>query len=1191
MSNQQQQHDQQHEHYRQYDQQRLSLSIASCREESIMISSSGDVIVCRCRKSSYPLVSSTADDNNNNNGSKRGRSHNNSNRIRWNIDDHSPTTSTRCGWNGYAWMASELALACCDTDVDNLSLSIYDDNVSGSYQHPHRHPTRTPTTSAATASGLCAPWISSSGRRSSTSQNNNSNMRYIGLRGGAPPAEVASPLHNNNHHHEQQQQYPSSSLLYNGERYVGLRGGSPAEVASPLHSNHQQQQHSSSSLLYSSNTSTRHNHGDDHNSNPMTDSPSTKTRKKQQQNRQQQSLMTSQRTADRSSTNNVVDYEQISSLSSRRATNNNTSPLSPRGSHHSSYNNINDDSIFPVQSFDYTLFYEDNISVESFVTEVTPHNNRRTSSNTSSNKNNSNNNNSRNHRDNSGVNSATCYGPNRIKVNTLLSSLSPTSYNNNNNIQQYQHQHYYQGGPEFVHGVPTFLNLFSNVKITKVSAHPLGSHVLLISNAGLLFAYGLNDYGQLGIGYRCKTTKQQNSTTNMNHGYVMTPTIVTPIVEHGGKAIACAAGVNHSLVVVETEEQRLIKKTSITSSSPNNNKEVIEVSCKPNKDSILSSSSSQSSASASATTSSVAQQQVTETVYHHQVYGFGRNNHFKIGLISPRMVKATTNTNKDTTPMPNGKTSKNRHSQKNGAKMDPIVVDDDEDEMEVVILPRRVSLRCTTVHHPIKSSSSQSPLNNNHDTTSLSYGIFAIEASVDHSAAIVRRPNGDIELYTWGDATHFALGIPTTQSTLLTSSSSHQSSSSTTANQQQQRPSMIRVVPVPSFVSSLSRIVHTTTDTTTISTKTSSSVSSSSSMLLQYDKGEYPINVSLGPKCTFIITSLGRCFSFGSCSNGMLGHGVNIIEMRNPKEIIISNNNNNITNISAGSSHVVATTLSGHVYGWGMKQYIGVEQHNSVSSTIPQQQQQPVSSRTESNSRTTHNTIIDSQLIQWTPIQLNIIESLFYVMKENRSNNYQQQNQTLLHDETTILRDENVFIIKAQAGYDCTYFVTEFGKVYSCGIKSGRLGQGDNNDDNDDDNTNNDMNSISNNNKHKQQQEHLTVIENHHHANNNATMDDNNNLKLDNNDNDIVSQPKPLFGGLHLFWKQRKTTSSMMIQRHYPIIDMPSSSSLQNNNNSKMNNNVGGGIPKSTTTSSNNNTNQSLLLQTRPMFQKSRSIR
>ena len=213
--------------------------------------------------------------------------------------------------------------------------------------------------------------------------------------------------------------------------------------------------------------------------------------------------------------------------------------------------------------------------------------------------------------------------------------------------------------PYLIHGVPTFLSDLAQVKVTQVSAHPLGGHVLLISDAGLLYAYGLNDHGQLGLG---KVT----NASGPRRGFIMTPTIVTPLIEHGGKAIACAAGVSHSIVAVMTEERRLVRSPHHLSQT------------QPSR------------------------YQATESIVHHQLYGFGRNDFMKIGLVSPRVGKGI-------------------HG---------------NDEMETVKLPRRVALRCR-VPHQIDNGSNAPPS-----------GIFAIAASEEHSAALVHRSSGAVELYT-----------------------------------------------------------------------------------------------------------------------------------------------------------------------------------------------------------------------------------------------------------------------------------------------------------------------------------------------------------------------------------------------------------------------------------------------------------
>lgn len=481
--------------------------------------------------------------------------------------------------------------------------------------------------------------------------------------------------------------------------------------------------------------------------------------------------------------------------------------------------------------------------------------------------------------------------------------------------------------PQFMHGVPTFCSYFSNVKIRAVSAHPLGAHVLLISHAGLLYSYGLNNYGQLGIGIK-------SDVRGVHQGYIMTPTIVTPLVENGGKTVACAAGVNHSLVVVETEQQRLVKSRSF------------EYARQQQQQCPSSSSSRPQCLTSRSQTDIETKPPGSESTVYHQMYGFGRNDFMKIGLVSPKLA--------------------NQRSNSSGSSIRTSL-----DEMECVILPRRVALRCS--------------VQRNHDCA---HGIIAIEASSEHSAALVRKATGDVELYTWGNAMFGALGLPPVQGAA--------------AQQQSYSPAMtVHIVPVPSFVASLSR---------------RSNVDARSSSLLLDDVGEYPVKISLSRCCSFVSTSIGRCFSFGMSEEGMLGLGPGVTEVHQPTEIVMPDGakDETIVSVSAGASHVVICTKSGNAFAWGAMCHAGLEVKQPLKS--PHELRKTPSGKPSTFLKT------DAPTIEWSPKRVEI------PVERSDSNNNAAQSSS---------------ISQAFAGYDCSFFVAESGKVFSTGKNSGRLGRGE----------------------------------------------------------------------------------------------------------------------------------------------------
>jgi len=391
---------------------------------------------------------------------------------------------------------------------------------------------------------------------------------------------------------------------------------------------------------------------------------------------------------------------------------------------------------------------------------------------------------------------------------------------------------------DFFHGIPMFSVPFAHIRVAQLSAHALGSHVLLISDAGLLYSYGSNSHGQLGIGTR-------------NPVPVSSPSIVTPLVENGGKAISCAAGVRHSLVVVATESQRLLKQDHRRSKERKN----------------------------------------AEWFTHHQMYGFGQNEYMKIGLVQPRSGS--------------------------------------QDEDENICLPRRVALRCRV------------------ESGAVGEGILTIRASADHSAAIVRKSSGDVELYSWGNASHGALGLPPDRIPAT------------------QGDSMLKIVPLPSCVPSLSYKCHDDPPP--------------SSLLLQQ---EYPTDVSLGERCSFVTTSLGRCFAFGFSEDGMLGLAKSHTEQHLPREIEFPSVGNKVfvSCISAGGAHTVATTNHGEAYAWGNRVNVGVQSN-------------------------------DDDPVQWIPRKM-------------------------------VCPSQSDEVFQAVAGFDNVVLVVRDGRVLSTGVGSGRLGQG-----------------------------------------------------------------------------------------------------------------------------------------------------
>lgn len=491
----------------------------------------------------------------------------------------------------------------------------------------------------------------------------------------------------------------------------------------------------------------------------------------------------------------------------------------------------------------------------------------------------------------------------------------------------------------FFHGVPIFLSSLSQVRISKVSAHPLGAHVLMISAEAMLFTYGLNNHGQLGIGFK-------SPTRNATRGFHVTPTLITPLLENGGKTINCAAGVDHSLVIVSTEGRRLQKLQT----QPG-------VAYSDHVANTLPSQSSPCGATiGKAGGNPLDDERVDErfhfsetSVQHHQVYGFGRNNFMKLGLISPFKSRGSPNS---VEPIP----AKNASSSK----------DDSED----VVLPRRVALHCTVwpqEDHP-------------RDKDLPPQGIFDIAASVEHSAALIRRPTGDVEVYMWGNSSLGALGLPIDIDT------------TDIRGEIARKPTFKKsaITPFPTVVEKLSHRRNSNPST------------------------PFPVQISLGPYCSFVVLSNGKCMSFGFSAEGMLGQAYNTTHTMEPQEVFLppdssSGSEHRIRSVSAGAFHVVALSEEGDAFSWGINSNdrlgLGAFDLSSMAESLPDKRENLV-------------------VIEWVPQKIDI-----YLRSRSKA--------------TNVKKDGATKVTHVCAGYDGSIIVTDSGQALSFGKKSGRLGMGE----------------------------------------------------------------------------------------------------------------------------------------------------
>ena len=679
--------------------------------------------------------------------------------------------------------------------------------------------------------------------------------------------------------------------------------------------------------------------------------------------------------------------------------------------------------------------------------------------------------------------------PSSSSLQNQQQSSSTTNCNNNNNAMP-------------LSSVPTFLNHLSQVTITRISAHPQGQHVLLVSNEGMLFSFGSNEHGQLGTGRNSRQhqQKQQQQLTQYNDNdayYVKEPTLITPLLENGGKTVHCAAGVDYSLVVVRTERSRIMnanknrrrqqqqqqqfssfQKKNAASSSSNNN----------------TTTSTDTSTSSSSPTSASLKEFKTA---HEQMYAFGCNDNNKLGLLDPEKKQTMTNgyesstrrrrrKNRDST---DSNTSHNIHSPEPAELISSPsstgLLDSPDSFASMastdVYLPRRTALHCEVI---LKNDGSdyhhhaQQQILHNHNTkvansttatlSSLPYGIVSVAAAKHHSAAVVKRPCGSVELYTWGRGEDGQLGLftpPDNNSSTVDASSSprrgweslcctsmeHNTDASTlnslidedvslgeggvTKTQSHASIATPHYVGRPTLVPSLSLLLspeqsshpplHPPSKFRPRSPRKNHPKKNSpikngeqqqlSSVLVE---SEYVVKVALGHSCTHVVTSTGRWLVFGSNVNGLLALGGNITNAYRPVEVELpmAFGHEKVSSVSIGDTHGIALARSGRAFTWGTSSHDALGLGNKRFVPIP------------------HPVHIPNPLRD-TSLNLAITRHL---VGESKTPTESHNNGLEAEEASSRMTDSNP-VAYVHAGKDLSILILRSGSIHTCGVPSGRL--------------------------------------------------------------------------------------------------------------------------------------------------------
>ncbi|KAL7471790.1 hypothetical protein ACHAXS_012101 [Conticribra weissflogii] len=663
-------------------------------------------------------------------------------------------------------------------------------------------------------------------------------------------------------------------------------------------------------------------------------------------------------------------------------------------------------------------------------------------------------------------------------------------------------------------GIPTFLNHLSQIRITKLSAHPRGHHVLLISEEGLLFSYGSNDRGQLGLG---KHPKSPNPSPNSpikedggKNSWVTIPSIVTPLLEHGGKTIDCAAGIDYSLVVVKTEGARIANNRNHRQPhSPKQPKLGYDGNSKGSGRTSLSSSVNH----------------IQEWTAHHQMYGFGNNDHLKLGLLDPggSRNKLTTNNSFSTPRLRRrggalGSGSKSRinspilcSSPDIASPCSLLSSSSADDSSEAgselistdVFLPRRVALHCKIVSRKPQSDIQLSSNVRSNGAPSPPFGIFCIAASIEHSAALVRRPSGSVELYTWGRGDHGALGLSLPPSVLqesglkgsqtaplqsshwiealcngkekMTNSDGHVTTNSPETKKSATQVSSRHMITSPTLAVSLSQLPashkathpplpksysggsgapprspqkgkngkmrHAQFKKSNSNTKTSLNVSNVGDLKCALLPSEHIVKIALGPSCTHAITSKGRWLVCGTSLDGLLGLGDDIHGVYVPTEVKIPQCKSVNGDSDEGSSEHVTNISVGHRHAVALTNKRSTYSWGFLPHSTAFVSKPEMISCFEADFETKVKLKREEYLSKYISGDASYFRS---ITKQPTSKATKQDLNISVNSKENSSSADNELVTIAHAGLDLSVFVLRSGSVLTCGKRSGRLGQGEN---------------------------------------------------------------------------------------------------------------------------------------------------